>query len=89
METKHQDLKPVTETPSERDELLTIEEVAALLKLPVRSIHQARTEGIVQIDEVRIGNRTIRYRKSDVDRVIRGEVMFTKRAPHKKGGDNA
>jgi len=51
-----------------KPELLTVEEVAAILNVSVRTAWRLTDEG--QLDSVKLGSRTTRWRRSTVDRYI-------------------
>jgi predicted DNA-binding transcriptional regulator AlpA len=52
------------QTSSQPDELLTRDEVAAWLKLPPKSVYE------LPIAKVKLGHRTVRWRRSDVEEFI-------------------
>jgi predicted DNA-binding transcriptional regulator AlpA len=51
------------------DELLTRDEVAAWLKLPVRRIYE------LPIPKVKLGRRTVRWRRADVEDFLNRRTM--------------
>jgi hypothetical protein len=67
-----------TNKKMEHDEerLLTVREVAIKLGLTPGAIHRARSAGRVLVEEVYVSTKGVRYRWSDINRVIRGEARF-------------
>ena len=51
------------------DELLTRDEVAAWLKLPAKSVYD------LPIPKVKLGHRTVRWRRSDVQEFIDRRIV--------------
>lgn len=67
----HQRIEEVTRE-GDPDELLTAEQVADMLKLTVRRVQDmGRGRGEVTLPRVRLGPHTVRFRLSDVRRLIR------------------
>lgn len=60
----------------EEERLLTINEVAIKLGLTPGAIHRARSSGRVLIESVHVSTKGVRYRLTDINRVIRGEARF-------------
>lgn len=64
------------------DRLLTVDELAFFLGVPVKTIYQWRYKGTGPIG-VRVG-RHVRYRQVDVDRWLNG--LVEERPVHRRGG---
>ncbi len=54
--------------PAIRDRLLTTDEVCRLLAISRSTLHQLRRRGV--IEAVIVGTRTVRFRASDIERLI-------------------
>jgi excisionase family DNA binding protein len=61
------------------DELLTVDEVAAILKVNPQSVRNWLDRG--DLSGVRVGKRRIRIRQSDLDRFLGGDETETEAAP--------
>jgi len=56
-------------TPSD-DYLMTYSEVAAYLRVKVHTVYQWVCTGRVKVPFVRLTGKTVRFRKSDIDRFL-------------------
>jgi len=57
------------------DHLLDINDVSALLKVPVKTIRNKLSDGTWPLDPLRIG-RSLRWPEAEVRRVMRGEIRI-------------
>jgi excisionase family DNA binding protein len=57
------------------ENLLTISEVANLLRVAEKTIRNKLSDGTWPIPPVRIG-RSLRWRRSDIERVMAGEIVI-------------
>lgn len=71
----------------EEDVLIDLKHVARLVGMPYSSLSEARYKGRILIPEVRPieGGRLVRYRLSDVMRVVRGEAHAIQTAGYDDG----
>lgn len=55
----------ISELGTHPDQLMTIDELAALLKVTIPTLYNWQNQGIAP-KKIRIGNRAVRYRVADV-----------------------
>ena len=67
---------PAQKQPFNDGHLMTRAELAEYLSVSVATIARWKCEGTQAVPEVRIGVRTIRYRKSDIDAWLAAGVDF-------------
>ncbi len=59
-------------------ELLTLNEVAKLLRVSARSVERWVDDGNFVLEPVRIGGKTVRFRRRDVERLLALEATETR-----------
>ncbi len=55
------------------DQLVDIKDLGQQLKVPTKTIRNKLSNGTWPVEPIRIG-RSLRWRQSDVDRLIKGEI---------------
>ena len=68
------------------DQLVDIKDLGQQLKVPTKTIRNKLSNGTWPVEPVRIG-RSLRWRQSDVDRLIKGEIGQSGR--ESKNGEKA